>query len=68
MEGEMGDDFLHQLIEQAYAAAQSPAATTRLESPLDIVRGHRRYFARESMRQAGESHSVAFLPPLDTAV
>jgi hypothetical protein len=45
-------DFLHQLIEQAYAAAQaSPAAVSRLELQLRKVHGGRRY-AGESMPDA----------------
>jgi hypothetical protein len=46
-------DFLHQLIEQAYAAAQaSPAAVMQLESKLRRVQGDRQYWARESMPDA----------------
>ena len=55
-EDNVAADFLHQLIEQAYAAAQaSPAAVSRLELQLRKVHGGRRY--------AGES-----LPDADSAV
>jgi hypothetical protein len=46
-------DFLHQLIEQAYAAAQaSPAAVMQLESKLRRVQGDRQCWARESSPDA----------------
>ena len=49
----MAADFLHQLIEQAYAAAQaSPATVTQLESKLRRVQDDRRCYARESMMDA----------------
>ncbi len=49
----MPADFLHQLIEQAYATTHaSPAAVMQIESKLRRVQADRQYWARESSPHA----------------